>query len=82
MIKFKYSILRAEKNLFGSYLWIDKQGIWFLYKGDEVGWLYWWKRKDQARKWLSVSFETTFTSLKEMDDLWEAYFNELGKEQK
>jgi len=60
---------------------IDRGGIWFPYKGDEVLWTWPWRRKGLA-PFVSVGFSGTgewgdarFWSLKELDSQWEAYFN-------
>ena len=51
----------------------DSIGIWFDYKGDEVAWMYPWKRNSR-HKYLSLCFEAGFNSLKEMDEAWKEYF--------
>jgi hypothetical protein len=52
---------------------INDAGIWFDYKGDEVCWMFPWKRNHKNKKYLSVLFECEYSSLKEMDDAWEDY---------
>ena len=54
---------------------IDKSRIWFYYKGDEVGFLY--RRNNKypfQSRWLSLLSEGSFNSLREIDKLWEEYF--------
>ena len=53
---------------------IDSWGICFDYKGDEVIWLFPWKRKGQTRKFYSVCWECVFHSLKEIDKLTDDYW--------
>jgi hypothetical protein len=54
---------------------IDEFGICFDYKGDEVIWLWWWKReKNRMWKFYSIGFNCTFRSLKQIDNLWEQYW--------
>jgi len=65
---------------------VDRAGIWFPYKGDEVLWTWPWRR-DRGDGWkggpfISVGFSGTgefgdarFNSLKELDEMWDDYFN-------
>lgn len=69
----RYYSAHIQKKLFGTYLFIDFLGIGFYYKGDEVTWLWPWKRTGKLR-WLSTNFEAEFSSLKEIDLAWEDYF--------
>ncbi len=62
------------KYLFCS---IDKLGIQFWHKGDEVIWVFPWKRKNNKNKFISISFtgtgefgDATFESLSELDKYW------------
>jgi len=48
-------------------------GILFYYKGDQVEWMYPWKRTNMSRPYLSSAFGVTLKSLKELDDLWDGY---------
>jgi hypothetical protein len=52
---------------------IDYLGVEFYYKGDSVIWLWPWKRTSKNRKWLSISFECSFNTLKELDEYWDGY---------
>lgn len=54
---------------------IDKYGITFPYKGEEVIWVWPWKRsKWSETKWLNVSLSyTEFNSLKDIDKFWKEY---------
>lgn len=56
---------------------LDKIGICFDYKGDEVFWVFPWKRAVKHMKWLSISFECNFESLKELDKNWKNYFEAM-----
>lgn len=51
----------------------DFLGFVFDYKGDEVTWLWPWKRTDKKKKWLSIGFECDFNNLQELDDAWNDY---------
>jgi hypothetical protein len=63
---------------------IDNWGLWFRYKGDEVCWLWRWKRKYnhivRAGKvvgngvWYSLCLDSAFVSLQEIDEFWEELF--------
>lgn len=56
---------------------ISKFGIEFIHaKGtkyeDEVLWIWWWRRKG-GKKWISMVFNASFKSLKEIDETWDGY---------
>ena len=57
----------------------DPYGIVFRYNGDEVIWLWWWKRENKLWKFYSIGFCCSFRSLKQIDDLWEQYFRDISK---
>ena len=59
-----------KRNLF----YIDKFGIEFRYKGDSVIYVWPWKRSKFKYRFLSISFEAYFVSLKELEEMWEEYF--------
>lgn len=61
-------------------LYVSRSGVGFYHDGDEVIWLWPWRRTDWRRPWLSVSFECTFQTLRELDNLWSDYFDALRKE--
>lgn len=80
------SLLKFEKQIFGTYFYFDKLGFWFLYKGDEVGWIYPWNRPSKNKKWISLGFsgngefgDAYFGSLKELDEMWNSYNDMLDK---
>ena len=59
---------------------IDKYGIWFPYKGDEVMWKWPWRRKHDPRPFVSLVFsgngefgDAAFWSLREIDDMNQMY---------
>jgi hypothetical protein len=67
-------LLKYEKKLFKTYIHFNKVGIWFYYRGDEIGWIFPWKRKDKDLKWASLTFsgngqfgDVCFKSLKDID---------------
>ena len=51
---------------------ITIDGIWFLYKGDEVLYTWPWRRKS-GYKFISLCCEGGFNSLKEMNNFWTEY---------
>ena len=54
-------------------------GFSFNHNGDEIIWLWWWKReKSRMWKFYSISFNCSFRTLKQIDDLWEQYFKEMS----
>lgn len=69
----------ATRHLMETYeffpLYVDRSGIGFWYKGDEVILLWPWKRRDFRRPWLSISFEGTYRSLPDLDREWERFFD-------
>jgi len=81
----KRKIFRLEMFLFKNYFYFDDVGFWFLYKGDEVGWIYPWNRTDKDKKWISLFFSGTgqfgdalYKNLKDIDNEYE-YFYEASK---
>lgn len=61
---------------------IDKYGIWFDWKGDEVGYIWPWfsdRRECFKRRFYSIGFGAYFESLKELDEFWDGYFEALRK---
>jgi len=58
-----------------QYLTIDQFGISFPYHGDEVIWLWPWKREQKSLKFVSVLSEGTFASLEEVKKFWKDYNN-------
>jgi hypothetical protein len=52
---------------------IDKYGIEFNHKGDWVLWVWWWMRPTFNDRFLSVSFECYFPTLKSLDEMWAGY---------
>lgn len=60
------------------YLAFDKWGIEFDHNGDSIIYRWPWKRplKYFNRRFISISFQGTFKSLKEIDKMWENYFHE------
>ena len=74
-----YYIVKFEYKIFNTYVWIDKVGVWFFRDGDEVGYLWPWKREKPELKWCSTSFGCSFATLNEIDNLWKSYEEELSK---
>jgi hypothetical protein len=60
---------------------VDCLGLTFAYKGDEIIWLWPWKRGDKPHlPWVSLSFtgngdfgDARFPSLKAIDKAWHEY---------
>lgn len=70
--------MQLPKNLWKTLrrILFTKDGIWFPYKGDEVMYIFPWKRD----KYLSLGFtgtgafgDATFRTLHDMDVLWYNY---------
>jgi len=55
-------------------------GICFDHGGDEVVWIWPWKRENRTRKYISTGFNAVFHSLKEIDNLWKDYFKAMEKQ--
>jgi hypothetical protein len=69
-----YASYSFGSRFFRRFGWkIESIGILFSYKGDEVIWIFPWKRLEKNRKFLSISFEYAFRNLQELDDMWDAY---------
>jgi hypothetical protein len=60
-------------------LYVDWQGVWFHRQGDEIGWLWPWRRLS-GYPWLSLGAEGGFHSLKEMDAFWASIDAELDRQ--
>jgi hypothetical protein len=57
-----------------KYLGVSKFGIDFKWNGDEVVWIFPWRRRIKKLKFLSVGFGVCYESLKDIDQEWEDYF--------
>lgn len=70
------------------FITIDRGGIWFPYKGDEVLWTWPWSRRERKgdnrgkAPFISIGFsgngefgDARFWTLKELDQSWEEYEN-------
>jgi hypothetical protein len=51
-----------------------KTGIWFSRNGDEVEWIFPWRRNKFKNRFLSLSFEDCYSSLKELDKEWDEWW--------
>jgi hypothetical protein len=65
---------------------IKKHGVWFYRKGDEVMWVFPWKRKEPNQVFLSMAFTGTghfgdayFPTLKSIDETWNDFFEHCQK---
>ena len=56
----------------GKITHIKQPLIWYAYKGDEITW--------DGKRYLSLLSEGYFSSLEEMDEFWDDYFNALRVE--
>jgi len=52
----------------------DKWGYTFYYKGDEVIWMWPWRK---GKRYLNTSVGGGFNSLKEMDDFWSGHYQAM-----
>jgi hypothetical protein len=52
---------------------ITKYGINFVYHGDDVEYLFPWKRLVFNNRFISFGFDGVFSSLKEIDNAWADY---------
>jgi len=70
------------------FITVDRAGIWFPYRGDEVLWTWPWRRREREgdnrgrAPFISVGFsgngdfgDARFWTLKEMDKEWDGYFD-------
>lgn len=67
---------------------INKFGIWYIHArnhpvhSDEVCWIWPWRRKlsdGKDKKWISIGFNSTFKSLKELNETWDGYVEACKK---
>ena len=63
----KYWLFRHHLDVY-----VDKSGIGFDYKGEEVVWLWPWKRKSGGR-FLGIDSFGVYEKLSEIDLFWEEY---------
>jgi hypothetical protein len=61
--------------------YFSKFGIEFDYKGDYIWWTWPWRRDQYTTisPWVSTSFEGCFKSLKDLDNMWDEYFEACSK---
>jgi len=57
----------------------DPYGIYFKYRGDEIIWLKPSKRVTKEKKFLSIGFGASYSSLKAIDEEWNEYWKSLGE---
>ena len=57
-----------------------KDGLCFNHKGDEIIWMFPWRRQIQKNKFLSIGFCGVFDTIKEIDDEWEKYWASMRGE--
>lgn len=58
---------------------ISRYGIWFYYKGEEVLWVFPWRRADGYR-FVSLEFQAGFHRLADIDRCWLDYFKASSKD--
>ena len=58
---------------------IDSYGIEFQHNGATVVYIWPWKRTTKKGKYLSMSFNHTYETLKAIDKDWKAYFIAMRK---
>ena len=78
--KIKRALIHLEISLFKTYWYFDRIGFWFFYHGDEVGWIYPWRRKNKEGKWISLFFsgsgqfgDAVYKSLRDIDNEYECF---------
>ena len=50
---------------------VRKDGIDFSYYGDDVEYIWPWKRTKKENKWISFGFDCSFISLKDIKKYWD-----------
>jgi hypothetical protein len=58
---------------------VDKYGAWFIYKGDEVGFIWPWytiPTHTFFTPFYSINFYAHFKSLKAIDNAWDGFWND------
>lgn len=58
---------------------IQKDYICFSYKGDEILYIYPWKREKFSHRFISIGCNGVFQSLKEIDIFWDEYNDSFTK---
>ena len=59
---------------------ISRDGIDFKWKGDEVWYVWPWLRRNKRTKFISLSFQAGYPSLRALDKEWEGYFEHEMKD--
>ena len=52
----------------------DAEGVEFLYNDDNVVYVWPWKRGYAGKKWISLSFQAYYPTLRAIDEEWDNYF--------
>ena len=78
--KIRRFLMDLEISLFKTFWYFDRAGFWFLYHGDEVCWIYPWRRTNKDEKWISLFFsgsgqfgDAVYKTLKDIDDEYDAF---------
>lgn len=75
--KLFYLLLKTKLKLKFFPFGFDKLGIWFYYDGDEICLRWFWRFK--AKRWLSVSANGEFNSIKEIKEYWRGFEEAISK---
>jgi hypothetical protein len=62
-------IYRSDRK----YIEIDYLGVEFQYHGDNVIWMWPWKRRGIGQVYLSMSFECAVPTLRSIDTMWNEF---------
>lgn len=54
---------------------LDRWGITFIRKGDEITWLWPWKRRNRDAKFLCSTAHGIYCTLQDIDNFWADYQN-------
>lgn len=90
--QFKSLFYRIYINIFGIFLripilpmGIDKDSLSLYYKGDDIFWIWPWRRwyfikqYNNHKKFMSLTSLGSFDTLKEIDDFWKEYYEACYK---
>lgn len=52
---------------------VTRNGVYFDFEGDDVLWLWWWKRGASGSTWMSFGADAEFRTLAALRDFWNDY---------
>lgn len=75
--RFLYSY-RHRHTWYGRLLWslwthVDAEGVWLDYRGDQIAYIWPWRRRKATNVWASTTFYAYYPTLKVLNAEWKSY---------